>query len=178
MKWPARKSDFLLISAAIFVLDQWSKFQIESSVPLHRTIEVIPGFFNLIHVENTGVAFGLFAARGDKLGTWLLTGLGLVALAVVSVYFARLDRRERLALGGLALVLGGAVGNLVDRVLSGGVTDFLDFYHGSYHWHTFNVADSAITLGVCVILLDSLLQGRRTGHEPATAEAPVRTGGE
>ena len=150
------RSRFLLLSLLVLVLDQWSKHWVETSLALHTgRIEVIPGFLDLIHVRNTGVAFGLFASHGDQFGTWLLTGLGILALGFVGYYFYVLPREDRAQLIALALVLGGAVGNLFDRAVSGGVTDFIDAYVGSYHWHTFNVADSAITVGICLMLLAS-----------------------
>jgi signal peptidase II len=150
------KARYLLVSLLILALDQWTKWLVELKLPLHQSHVVLPGFFDLTHVQNTGVAFGLFASQGDGTQTAVLTGLGLLALAVVLFYMIRTDPRERMLLLALALILGGAVGNLADRIASGAVTDFLDFYVGSYHWHTFNVADSAITSGLVLMILDSL----------------------
>lgn len=150
-----RKRNYLLLALAVFVLDQWSKWWVEANLALHRPVEVIPGFLNLTHVENPGVAFGLFSGLESPFRTILLTALGLGALTVVGFYYARVDPRQRLLLAGLSLILGGAVGNLTDRIQSGSVTDFVDAYYKSYHWHTFNVADSAITIAVGLILLDS-----------------------
>lgn len=152
---PSLKQRYLLLALAVFVLDQWTKWWVEANLALHRPVEVIPGFLNLTHVENPGVAFGLFANLDSSVRTVVLTGLGLAALAVVGVYYARIEENQRLLLASLSLILGGAVGNLTDRVLSGSVTDFIDAYYKSYHWHTFNVADSAITIAVGLILWDS-----------------------
>ena len=150
-----RKQTYLLLALTVFVLDQWTKWWVEANLVLHRPREVIPGFLNLTHVENPGVAFGLFSGLDSSLRTIVLTGLGLAALAVVGTYYARVDPRQRLLLASLSLILGGAVGNLTDRVLSGSVTDFVDAYYKGYHWHTFNIADSAITIAVGLILWDS-----------------------
>jgi signal peptidase II len=162
---------FLLGSLAIVVLDQWSKWLVEVHLPQHATEPVIPGLLNLTHVRNTGVAFGLFAADGvggSGGGGWLLTLLGIAALAAVSIYFFGFAR-DRLLLTALALVMGGAVGNLIDRVSSGAVTDFIDFYVGAHHWPSFNVADSAISIGIVLMALDSL---RPRHKEPATTPDP------
>ena len=155
----AHKQTYLILALAVFVLDQWTKWWVEVSLALHLPHEVIPRFLNLTHVENSGVAFGLFSGIDSSLRTVVLTVLGLAALGVVAFYYARVDSAQRLLLTALALILGGAVGNLTDRVLAGSVTDFIDAYVGSYHWHTFNVADSAITIGVGLILWDSFRSG-------------------
>ncbi len=154
----------MLLSLAVVVADQWSKWLVEEHLPPLASWVVLPGFLDLTHVRNTGVAFGLFAARGNLVGTLALTALGLAAMAIIGLYFHRTPSNERLLLGSLSLILGGALGNLIDRLFSGGVTDFLDFYYGGYHFHTFNLADSAITIGICLMALDALF--RRRG-EPA-----------
>lgn len=166
---------YLLISLAVLVLDQWTKWLVETRLDSHATVEVIPNLLNLTHVRNTGVAFGLFAAYGDATGTWVLTLAGLAALGLVGYFFTTVAGSDRLLLVALSLVLGGAVGNLVDRVMSGGVTDFIDFYFGTYHWHTFNVADSAITIGI-VLMLPSTF--RKTPEAAAGApDAPASSAG-
>lgn len=132
---------------------------------------MIPGLFNLTHVRNTGVAFGLFASDGTGGGGgWLLTLLGLGALIAVGLYFWYTPSRDRVLLVALALVVGGAVGNLIDRVSSGAVTDFLDVYLGLHHWPSFNVADSAISIGIVLMAIDSF---RPRHHHESTAAAPV-----
>jgi len=156
------KGSYLLLSLAVVLMDQWSKWLVEEHLPLHQQMEILPGFLNFTHVKNTGVAFGLFAANGSNRGTLILTLLGLLALVVVGVYFWRTSLQERLMLTSLALILGGAVGNLLDRIAAGSVTDFIDAYVGQYHWHTFNVADSAITIGICLMAVEILLAGKRS----------------
>jgi signal peptidase II len=116
---------------------------------------VIPGLFSLTHVQNRGVAFGLFNALGNA-GPPVLIAAGLVALGVVAMYFRQTPEKDQLLLWSLALILGGALGNLLDRITTGSVTDFVDLYYGTHHWHTFNVADSAISIGIGLMLLDLL----------------------
>ncbi len=160
-----RKSGYLLVSLAVLVADQWSKWWVERTLAPQSVRPLIEGVLNLTHVRNTGVAFGLFAGDGAGLGPPLLSALGLAALVVVGVYFRRTPAGDRLLLTALALILGGAVGNLLDRLASGAVTDFIDFFIGSYHWHTFNLADSAITVGIGLMAVDFL-------RRPQPDEAP------
>lgn len=165
------KSVYFILALAVLALDQWTKWLVQEHLPLLVSQPVIPGLLNLTHVENTGVAFGLFAAHGDLFRTWALAGVGLLALVVVLVYFRRTPVEDRLLLTALGLVLGGAVGNLLDRIVAGAVTDFIDFYVGTYHWHTFNVADSAITVGLIFMAWDAFRP--RTGSVSAEAETEL-----
>lgn len=165
------KSRYLLLALAILVLDQWTKWLVEIHLAEHASIEVIPSLLNWTHVRNTGVAFGLFASRGHAVGTWVLSLLGLTALGFVTYYFWVTPRRDRVLLGSLALILGGAVGNLLDRLARGAVTDFVDFYYGTYHWHTFNVADSGITVGIALMILGTFF------HRSAVEVAAEPSGG-
>lgn len=169
------KSRLLVLSAFVLALDQWSKWWIEATLDTYDKLPVVPGFFDLIHVKNTGIAFGLFPARREFMGTLLLIGLGFAALTVVSVYFRRTSEREPLLLLSLSLVLGGAVGNLVDRILLRAVTDFLDVYVGAYHWPAFNVADSGVTVGIVLMLAHSFWPsiGRQTGGPGASRSGPA-----
>ena len=164
------KSTYLLLSLAVVVADQWSKWLVEKHLPLHQPMEVIPGLLNFTHVQNTGVAFGMFAANGSVAGTAILTALGLLALSVVGVYFWRTSHQDALMLGSLSLILGGAIGNLLDRIAAGSVTDFIDAYVGTYHWHTFNIADSAITVGICLMALEIVIAGKVSKPDPTPAE--------
>jgi signal peptidase II len=170
-RWPATaarmpaKATYLLISLAVLGLDQWSKWLVELHLPQQTAQPVIPGLLNLTHVRNTGVAFGMFAAGGSNGSLWL-TALGCAALAAVGTYFWLAPRDHRMLLSALALIVGGAVGNLLDRLASGAVTDFVDVYLGSHHWPSFNVADSAISIGIVMMALDSF---RHRPHEAAEA---------
>lgn len=164
-----RKLRYLLVSLAVVVLDQWTKWLVEVHLPHHTTQPVIPGLFNLTHVRNSGVAFGLFASNG---GGWVLTALGLGALIAVGLYFWFTPSRDRVLLAALALVVGGAIGNLIDRVSSGAVTDFLDVYIGAHHWPSFNIADSAISVGIVLMAIDSFRPRHSAGEAPAPAPVP------
>lgn len=159
--WRGRHGTAMGLGFAILVLDQWTKAWIERVLPVGGVREVIPGFFNLTHIRNDGVAFGLFASHDGAWKVWLLAALALAAIALVVGLLRSTPADQAVSLAALGLVLGGAVGNLLDRVMSGAVTDFLDFYRGSYHWHNFNVADSAISVGIGLLLLDSLILSRR-----------------
>lgn len=176
----AGKGVYLMLSVLVVLLDQLTKGLIEARLPLLGRHQVVPGLLDLIHVRNRGVAFGLFATQGSlPWGTVLLSVLGIGALTVVGLYFWRTPRSDRLLLVALGLILGGAVGNLIDRVGSGAVTDFVDFYIGTHHWHTFNLADSAITVGIVLMLLDFLRAGserggRSTAGDPAARDAAER----
>ncbi|HRC85901.1 MAG TPA: signal peptidase II [Thermoanaerobaculia bacterium] len=165
-----RRALYGLLSLAVLLLDQWSKWLVDRHMPLYFEIPIIPGLLNFVHVKNTGVAFGMFsdAGRGGS-ARWLLAALGVVALGLVVAYFFQVPRQHRLLRVALALIVGGALGNLIDRVGAGAVTDFIDFYLGSHHWHTFNLADSAITIGICLIVLDTL---RSRKAQPEAEVAP------
>ncbi|HSF42162.1 MAG TPA: signal peptidase II [Thermoanaerobaculia bacterium] len=166
------KLRYLLISFGVMALDQWTKWLVEIRLPHHAAETVIPGFLNLTHVRNTGVAFGLFASDGH--GTnWTLTILGLVALTAVGVYFWLAPSKDRWLLVALALVVGGAVGNLIDRVASGAVTDFIDVYVGGHHWPSFNVADSAISIGIVLMAIDSFRTHRHSDEPHPDDEKPA-----
>ena len=171
------KSRFLVLSALVLAVDQWSKWWIEATLEQHERLPVVPGFFDLVHVQNTGIAFGLFPAGRELLGTLLLTALGCAALTVVSVYFRQTSEREPLLLLSLSLVLGGAVGNLVDRILLRAVTDFLDVYIGAHHWPAFNVADSGVTVGIVLMLAYSFwpsMRRKRSGRDEPWRAGPGR----
>lgn len=161
------KARYLLISLAVLVVDQWTKWLVETRIPAHTSREIVPGLFHLSHVENSGVAFGLFPAAGSVGATWALALLGVAALILVGVYFKRTPATEKLLLAALALVLGGAFGNLVDRVTSGTVTDFLGVYLGSYRWPDFNVADSAISVGLVLLVIESFLPRKPAALSPS-----------
>ena len=147
----------LLIALAVFTLDQATKAVVDWRIPLHEVRPVIPGLFRLTHVKNRGAAFGMFADSPSELKIALLIAFSAVALGVVLVLLWRHQPEARRTGVGLALILGGAIGNLFDRLIHGSVVDFLDFYVRSYHWPAFNVADSAIVIGCGLLVLDMLL---------------------
>jgi len=144
---------YAAIAVLVFIGDQATKAMVEASIPERDVIPVIPKFFNLTHVKNVGAAFGLFS---DSPAPWkedllIAVSAGLLATVAVIVWRSRQITWESGV--GLALILGGALSNLVDRIRWGRVTDFLDFYFNSYHWYTFNLADSAIVVGAGFLIL-------------------------
>ena len=146
----------LLVALAVFVADQLTKWVIGSAIPLHDSWPVIPGFFRLTHVKNRGAAFGIFADSTSPMKIEVLILLSVVALVVVLLLLWEQPGARRIGLG-LALILGGALGNLFDRLAHGSVVDFLEFYLRGFHWPAFNVADSAIVIGAGLLVLDMLL---------------------
>ncbi len=138
----------LVICAWIIPVDQWTKYIVEQKLPLHRSVEVIPGFFHLTHVRNTGGAFGIFGGNKGGLGSLLFIGVSLIAIAIILILFFKMKKEEESLCLPFSLVLAGAIGNLIDRFRFGEVIDFLDFQIFSFHWPAFNIADSAICIGI------------------------------
>ena len=139
---------YLGLAGFVLLLDQISKSFIQKSFDLGQSVSVVEGFFELIYVRNTGVAFGVFSSVASPAKSALLSTFAAVAVVVVVVYSVRSSAGHHFLQAALALILGGALGNLYDRIAHGYVIDFLNFHFGSYDWPTFNVADTAITLGV------------------------------
>jgi len=154
---PARE---LWIAGIIVVMDQVTKALIVSALALHDGSEVIPGFFDLTRVHNAGAAFGMMNTMNFPFKTAILAMVATVALAGLSAYAAMLPEGQRLARIGLAMIVGGAAGNLIDRIRQGYVVDFVDLYWREWHFWAFNVADAAITVGVALMILDILGIGR------------------
>ena len=150
---------WLWISALTLLLDQASKLAIDGSMRLYESIPLLP-FFNLTYAHNTGAAFSFLSSAGGW-QRWLFTGLALVMSTVIAVWLARLQKHETLMAIALSLVLGGAIGNLIDRIAYGYVIDFLDVYYKTWHWPAFNIADSAICVGVGLMVLESFEVGRK-----------------
>ena len=144
-------------AALVVVLDQIAKTVVTSHLELHRSVSVIHGFFALTYVRNTGAAFGLLAGRLEDLRVPFFLTVSLLALAVLIGFLRGLPPERRAVTVACGAVLGGAIGNMIDRFAFGEVIDFLDVYVGAYHWPAFNVADAAITIGVIVLCLDALL---------------------
>lgn len=142
----------VLIAALVVVLDRLTKWIISQKIPLHDSVTVIPGVFQLTHVQNQGAAFGLFSDSPSEWKVAMLILFSVAALAVVSALLWKNGNAMNATAIALSLVFGGALGNLWDRVASGRVIDFLDFYIGSHHWPAFNIADSAIVVGALLLL--------------------------
>ena len=148
------------IAAAVVALDQITKGLVRAMLPLHESVGVVPRLLDFTHVRNTGAAFGLLNTADIPFKPVLMTAIALAALAVIGLFAARTSAAEPVTRTGLALVFGGAVGNLIDRVTTGYVVDFIDVYWGNWHFWTFNVADSAITVGACLMILDMTVLSR------------------
>lgn len=158
----------LTIAAVILVADQASKWLILEIVMQPPRIIEVTGFFNIVMVWNRGVSFGMFGEGGEA-GRWILSGVALAISAFLLNWLRQVDHRvSALAIG---MVIGGAIGNVVDRVRFGAVADFLDFHLFGYHWPAFNIADSAIVIGVALLLIDSLFGPQ----DAAEAESGDRT---
>jgi len=155
------KKPYLLIILAIIAADQLSKWLIVKFLPLESTRDVVKGFFRLWHVRNSGAVWGFFSGHDGGWVPKLITALAIAALLIVAFFFLRADRRARLELASYAFILGGALGNITDRLRLGYVVDFLDAYIKSWHWPTFNAADSCITIGVLLLAL-SMWRGKCT----------------
>lgn len=137
----------ILPALAVVFLDQLTKAVIVHILPLHGSITMIRGFFDLVHIHNRGMAFGFLNRPGTDFSYYSLIAITFIAVCLLFLWFLKIKGKEAYLILPLSFILGGALGNLVDRIWKGHVTDFLDVYCGSYHWPAFNLADSAITLG-------------------------------
>ncbi len=145
----------------ILFVDQWTKHAIQQRLVLYQKVEVVHGFFNLVHVRNTGGAFGIFGGEKGGLGSLLFVVVSLVAIGSILFLYLRLKENERILSLSFSLVLSGAIGNLIDRLRYGEVVDFLDFYLFSFHWPAFNISDSAICLGIGLMALELLVRDHK-----------------
>jgi signal peptidase II len=158
----ARATHFLL-ALLVVALDRWTKHLAATRIALYSHVQVIPGFFRLTHAENTGAAFSLFADSPAHWKTYLLIGFSAVAMAIVIALLWKQTRPLTMTGIALSLILGGAAGNLWDRVASGKVVDFLLFYVKHYQWPVFNLADSSIVIGASLLVLEILFSRPNTG---------------
>jgi signal peptidase II len=165
-----RHLPYLLVMAAVVLLDQGVKAIVVRTLALHEYVPLVDGLLSLSHVRNRGAAFGLLAEWNVPYQAALLSALSVLALLAIALYFVRLPAAARLPRLALALVLGGAVGNLIDRVRLGYVVDFVHAYWRQHQWPDFNVADSAITVGVTLLVLDIL---RSPSEAPADAKPGI-----
>ena len=143
-----------ILALFVVLLDRWTKILVAARISMYDHIQVIPGFFRITHTENTGAAFSLFADSPSHWKTAMLIGFSVIAMIVVSILLWKQSQPLTLTGIALSLILGGAVGNLCDRVASGRVVDFLDVYYKTYHWPVFNLADSAIVVGASLLVLE------------------------
>ena len=157
MKW-------LWLSFLAVILDQGTKLAVDGTMQLYQSIRILP-YFNLTYVHNTGAAFSFMRQAGGW-QRWFFAGLAIAISIVIAFWLARLQKHEVLLAAALSLILGGAVGNLIDRLVYGYVIDFLDVYYRGWHWPAFNIADSAITLGVALMLAESFGLGKPKKDPP------------
>jgi len=162
-----KRAHYLTVSALVVLLDAMTKWIVAARIDLHDSITVIPNLFQIVHVRNSGAAFGI-GANAESQFVPLILNIGAIAVfCVVVVYALRTSLNDRVLQIGLHLILGGAIGNLVDRFRFGYVVDFLDFYVREHHWPAFNIADSAICIGIGLLFFDM-----RKKPQPATAAIP------
>jgi len=159
----------LVVVALVAVLDQVTKLLVVAEMQLYESIPIVPGLLNLTHIRNSGVAFGLLSTAEFAYKPILMTLVALGALMGVGFYAAHLPVSHRWARGGLALILGGAAGNLIDRARQGYVVDFVDAYWKGWHFWAFNVADAAISVGVGLLIIDLF---RPEAATPPVVEEP------
>jgi signal peptidase II len=169
-KTSARAFHFFL-ALIVVLLDRWSKRLVSAHIALYSNIQIIPGFFRLTHTENTGAAFSLFADSPSHWKTTLLIAFSLAAMIVVSALLWKQIRATSVTGIALSLILGGAVGNLWDRLARGRVVDFLLFYVKQYQWPVFNLADSAIVVGASLLVLEILLTKPHPSNENSESKS-------
>ncbi len=154
----------LALMGGVVVVDQATKWMVQQVLAPDQSRNIIPGFLDLTHVHNTGAAFGLLNAADFHYKWLVMIGIAAIALVAIAAYATQLGFHERMARYGLALILGGAFGNLIDRAANAYVVDFVDIYWGTTHFWAFNVADAAITIGAVMVLLDMIGLGRDASH--------------
>lgn len=162
---------YMWIMAAVVALDQGTKLLVDRMMTLHESHQVIDGFLRLTYVRNRGAAFGILSDADLPFQATLFSLLSLAALAAIALYAWRLPAQSRLPKAALAFIMGGAIGNLIDRMRLGYVIDFVDAYLGPHHWPAFNVADSAISVGVALLILDMLWHPQSHPDAPAKRTA-------
>jgi signal peptidase II len=148
------------LAVAVFALDRWTKWLVETRLGPYDSRTIIPGFFDIVHSRNSGVAFGILSNDPSALRTGALIAFSVLAMVFLALIFWRTRQQSATTRYAIALIFSGAIGNVFDRLRSGSVTDFLDFYIGSWHWYTFNIADTAITIGAALLLLEMLTRAR------------------
>ncbi|MDJ0830216.1 MAG: signal peptidase II [Desulfobacterales bacterium] len=159
MSWQTNKYIKLtIIAIAVVCLDQISKAIILKTLPLYQSVEVIPGFFNLTHIHNPGGAFGFLADQTSTLRHFVFLIVSLLAIGLIFYFYKKTPQSHPWLASGFALIFGGAIGNIIDRLRLGEVVDFLDFYIGRWHWPAFNVADSAVTIGIFIFIYHMVLK--------------------
>jgi signal peptidase II len=161
---------YFLSAFTVAVMDQSTKIMVQREVPLHSYITIVPGFFSISHVLNRGAAFSMLADVKSEYAPMGLIAFSLIILTLIVIFLWRIATTITLMGIALSFILGGALGNLTDRIMQGSVTDFLAFDFGTYHWPDFNLADSFIVIGSCLLVLDVIL----SKPKPQDSEAPAK----
>jgi signal peptidase II len=154
-----------LVGGGIIILDQITKYYIQEAFRLHESVVVVEGFFSLTYIRNPGAAFGFFATHTPAFRSVFFLSVSAVALTLLIFFFLQAPKDDTCALIAISLLFGGAIGNLLDRLRLGEVVDFLDFYIGQFHWPAFNVADSAITVGISLLMFSLFWQKKEFPHQ-------------
>lgn len=157
-KIDARYLKLTCVAGLVIIIDQITKAAILIFLPLYRSVSVIPGFFNLTHIHNPGGAFGFMSNQSSSLHNIIFLSIASLAICLIFYFYINTPKKYTLLATGLALIFGGAIGNMIDRIRFGKVVDFLDFYIGDLHWPVFNVADSAISVGIVIFLFHLLFK--------------------
>ncbi len=161
-----------LMSNTLILVDQYTKFLVNTHIPLYYSIKVIDDFFNITHVRNPGVAFGLFADQDSEYKVLIFILISSVAIfAILFIYYQTPDEKKMVRTG-LIMIFSGAIGNLIDRIAYREVIDFVDIFYKNYHWPAFNFADACITIGVGLMILD-LFQGHPEEKDPPIFRGPA-----
>jgi len=169
----AGRLPYLGLALLALALDRGTKILVEAHLDRSRSVEVIPGFFDLTYVRNPGGVFGILRNLDEGIRSALFTIFPAIAIVFIAAYAAHLPASRKLAQASLALILGGAAGNLVDRLRYGQVIDFLDVYWRDYHWPAFNLADSAICIGVGMLILETVLAREEPAPDAAAGAQPA-----
>ena len=151
---------------AVVLLDQLSKWAILHTMRIYESVPILSGVLNLVHIRNRGMAFGIMNRRDVDLPFYFLLAATVGAIVLLVVWFFKLNQAPKRTILGLSLILGGAIGNLIDRLRFGEVIDFVDFYLGAYHWPAFNVADSMLCIGMAVMVILSFVSGKPSQKPP------------
>ena len=156
----------LIVSGVLIVIDQYTKLMVSLHIPLNYSVEVIEGIFNLTHIRNSGVAFGLFASQQSEYKALMFITISTIAITAILMIFHQTPKEKKMVQIGLILIFSGAIGNLIDRSLHGEVIDFVDLFINGHHFPAFNIADSCITMGVALMVIDLFSEGSRP--DPST----------
>ena len=142
------------VSGVLIVMDQYTKLMVSLHIPLNYSVKVVEGFFNFTHIRNSGVAFGLFASQQSEYKALMFIAISTIAIIAILVIFHQTPKEKKMVQTGLTLIFSGAIGNLIDRILHGEVIDFVDIFINRHHFPAFNIADSCITVGVIMMVID------------------------